>query len=79
MDNIHTIDEVIRYHDEYVNKRYRHQYRDYEKRHLRWKHDKDDGIEYEEPIPPDLEALEKQQTIPLNLTLLKALRALLKV
>lgn len=39
------------------NKRYFHQYRDYEKRHLRWKHDRQDGIKYTEPTPPKYEGV----------------------
>ena len=73
--SLRIIDEVIRNHDVHVEKRYYHLYRDYEKRHLRWKHDKQDGIQYQEPTPPDRHVLETQETIPLNLTLLKALRS----
>jgi len=72
------IDDVIRDHTAHVEKRYSHQYRDYEKRHLRWKHCKEDGRVYEEPVAPDMYALEMQETIPLTLALLKALRALIK-
>ena len=73
---LNTIDSVIRYHSAYVEKRYHHLYRDYEKRHLRWKHDKQDGIEYDEPTAPDRDTLAKAQTIPVTLHLLKAIREL---
>ena len=73
---LNTIDDVIRYHSAYVEKRFHHMYRDYEKRHLRWKHDKQDGIEYAEPTAPDRDTLAKEHTIPVTLHLLKAIRAM---
>ena len=73
---LNTIDSVIRYHSAHVEKRFHHLYRDYEKRHLRWKHDKQDGIEYAEPTAPDRDTLAKAQTIPVTLHLLKAIREL---
>ena len=75
-DALHVVDNVIQTHSAYVEKRYHHYYRDYEKRHLRWKHDQQDGIEYAEPTAPDKEELNAKETIPMTLHLLVAIREL---
>ena len=75
-DALHVVDKVIQTHSAYVEKRYYHYYRDYEKRHLRWKHDQQDGIKYAEPVAPNKDELSAKETIPMTLHLLVAISEL---
>ena len=67
------IRKCIHEHEAYTKKKYQFQYQDYEKRHLRWKHDAENGIRYTEPSKPSLEKLEEKHTITLTLSLLKSI------
>lgn len=67
------IRKCIHEHEAHTKKKYQFQYQDYEKRHLRWKHDAQNGIHYAEPCQPSMEKLEERHTITLTLSLLKSI------
>lgn len=67
------IRKCIREHEEYTRKKYHFQFQDYERMHMRWRHNRENGVHYDEPVKPTIEKLEEKHTITLTLSLLKSI------